>query len=116
MRYHLWIIKIHKKMQKPQIDFLNRLIEIIKEKKDQDPNKSYTAKLFAKGLPLITQKIGEEATEIVVAALAQNREDLIGEVSDLIYHLLILLEAKEIDISEVIAELQKRDHTQLDKI
>ena len=72
-----------------------------------DPN-SYTAKLARRGLPKVAQKLGEEAVETVIAALAEDEAALKGEVADLLYHLLVLLHLKGVPLSDVMAELQAR--------
>lgn len=87
---------------------LDELYAVIESRKGSDPQSSYTARLFAEGLPKVAQKVGEEATETVVAALAQSREDLISESADLLYHLLTLWAAREVRPAEVFAELASR--------
>ena len=84
------------------------LFDIIEDRKKNPNEKSYTARLFAEGLPKIAQKVGEEGTEVVVAALAQNDERLIQEAADLTYHTMVLLSARGISLSQVISELEKR--------
>jgi len=84
------------------------LFDLIEERKHNPTEKSYTASLFAEGLPKIAQKVGEEGTEVVVAALAQSNERLIEEVADLTYHTLVLLSARGIDPIQVLTELEKR--------
>lgn len=84
------------------------LFDIIEERKNNPNEKSYTSSLFADGLPKIAQKVGEEGTEVVVAALAQNDQRLIEEVADLIYHTLVLLSARGIKLEQVFAELASR--------
>ena len=69
------------------------------------------AKLFARGLPKIAQKVGEEATESVIAALSGSREELTGEAADLLFHLMVLLAAKDVSLAEVLAELDRREGT-----
>jgi phosphoribosyl-ATP pyrophosphohydrolase len=69
---------------------------------------SYTSSLFAKGLNKIAQKVGEEATEVIVAALGQGREQQIGELSDLFYHSLVLMAQLGISLEDVEAELERR--------
>jgi phosphoribosyl-ATP pyrophosphohydrolase/phosphoribosyl-AMP cyclohydrolase len=90
------------------IKFLNVLAGIIKERKEKLPENSYTTKLFKDGENRIIQKLGEESVETLIAAKNNNREEIINEVSDLIYHLLVLLEEKEIKLSDVVANLEKR--------
>ena len=89
--------------------FLQTLEDIIKQQKDNDPQKSYTAKLCNKGLNKVTQKFGEESVEVVIAALNETNERLVSEISDLLYHLFVLMEKKEIPFEEVIDELKKRN-------
>ena len=84
------------------------LFDVIEERKNNPTEKSYTASLFKEGLPKIAQKVGEEGTEVVVAALAQDNQRLIEEVADLTYHTLVLLAARGITPEQVIAELEKR--------
>jgi len=87
---------------------LQYLYEIIASRKSASPESSYTASLFAKGEAKISQKVGEEAVEVIVAALAQNRDRLVEETADLFYHTLALLAAKGISIEEVLHELENR--------
>jgi phosphoribosyl-ATP pyrophosphohydrolase len=89
-------------------DMLNQLEAIIADRKANPKEESYTASLFAKGRPKIAQKVGEEATEVIVAALAQSREEQIGELSDLFYHTLVLMADLGISLDDVKAELEKR--------
>lgn len=87
---------------------LDELYAVIESRKGGDPQSSYTARLFAEGLPKVAQKVGEEATETVVAALAQSREQLIAESADLLYHLLTLWAARDVRPAEVYGELSSR--------
>ena len=89
---------------------LELLIQRRHQHPEDEPN-SYTAKLFAKGLPKIAQKVGEEAVETVIDAVAGNRAGLPGEAADLIYHLLVLLCASDSSLGEVLAVLQARHQT-----
>ena len=75
------------------------------------PDSSYVAKLNAKGIEKIAQKLGEEATEAVIAALSGSREELVGEAADGLFHLLVLLQAKDIPLADVLAELDRREGT-----
>jgi phosphoribosyl-ATP pyrophosphohydrolase len=84
------------------------LFDVIEDRKKNPSEKSYTASLFKEGLPKIAQKVGEEGTEVVVAALAQDDRRLIEEVADLTYHTLVLLSARGLSLAEVLAELEKR--------
>jgi phosphoribosyl-ATP pyrophosphohydrolase/phosphoribosyl-AMP cyclohydrolase len=89
-------------------DFLYTLEKIITNRKKSSPEGSYTAKLFASGLNKITQKVGEESTEVVIAALNEVDEAFKAEVADLIYHLLVLLSAKGITLREINSVLFNR--------
>jgi len=84
------------------------LFDVIEDRKHNPKPGSYTASLFSEGLPRITQKVGEEGTEVVVAALAQSDQRLIEEVADLAYHTLVLLSARGLNPTQVMAELEKR--------
>jgi phosphoribosyl-ATP pyrophosphohydrolase len=84
------------------------LFDVIEDRKNNPTEKSYTASLFAEGLPRIAQKVGEEGTEVVVAALAQADQRLIEEVADLTYHVLVLLAARGLTPMQVNSELEKR--------
>jgi phosphoribosyl-ATP pyrophosphohydrolase len=84
------------------------LFDLIEDRKKNPNEKSYTTSLFNDGLPRIAQKVGEEGTEVVVAALAQEDERLIEEVADLTYHTLVLLSARGLRPEQVFAELEKR--------
>lgn len=84
------------------------LFDIIQDRKNNPSQESYTSSLFAEGLPKIAQKIGEESTEVLVAALAQEDKRLIEEVADLTYHALVLLAERGITPAQILAELEKR--------
>lgn len=72
------------------------------------PEESYTAKLLARGMNKAAQKLGEEATEAVIAAVTGNREELVKESADVLYHLLVVLKAADLPLSVVMAELDAR--------
>ena len=72
------------------------------------PEESYTAKLISRGMPKAAQKVGEEATEAVIAAVTGNRAELVKESADLLYHLLVVLRAAGVPLAEVMAELDTR--------
>ena len=84
------------------------LFDVIEDRKKNPSEESYTSSLFAEGLPRIAQKVGEEGTEVVVAALAQEDQRLIEEVADLTYHTLVLLSARGLSPELVLAELKRR--------
>jgi len=88
---------------------LARLEAVIAERRVADPSTSYVAKLSARGTAKIAQKLGEEAVEAVIAAMADDREGLIGESADLLFHLLVLLADKGVALSDVAAELERRE-------
>ena len=88
--------------------FLPTLENVIQERRGAAPEGSYTARLFAEGIPKIAQKVGEEAVETVIESLGNNREQLLDETADLLYHLLVLLAAKEVKLEEVEAKLRER--------
>lgn len=90
------------------MNMLCTLEQIIKDRKTTSDNTSYTAALFAQGRPKIAQKVGEEATEVIVAVLAEDRESQIGEFADLFYHLLVLMADTEISLDDLFAELERR--------
>jgi phosphoribosyl-ATP pyrophosphohydrolase len=87
---------------------IQTLFEIIEDRKKNPNGKSYTASLFKDGLPKIAQKVGEEGTEVVVAALAQDDSRLIEEIADLTFHTLVLLSARGLTPGHIINELEKR--------
>ena len=72
------------------------------------PDESYTAKLIGRGMEKCAQKLGEEATEAVIAAVTGNRAELVKEAADVLFHLLVVLRAADVPLAEVMAELDKR--------
>ena len=94
-----------------QMDTLARLEQTLLERRAASPDASYVASLVARGLPVIARKLGEEAVEAVVAALTDNREELVGEAADVLFHLLLLLAEKGISLEEVLGELERREGT-----
>ncbi len=88
---------------------LDKLFEVIASRKGGDASASYTAKLFSKGTEKITQKVGEEAVETVIAALAKENKDVVAESADLLYHLLVLWADKGVAPAEVWEELARRE-------
>jgi phosphoribosyl-ATP pyrophosphohydrolase len=93
------------------MDTLARLEATIRERRTAAPETSYVASLVARGLPVIARKLGEEAVEAVVAALTDNREELVAEAADVLFHLIVLLAEKDIALAEVFAELDRREGT-----
>ena len=88
--------------------FLATLETVIRERLDNPAEGSYTARLAASGRQRIAQKVGEEAVELALASVSDDREDVIDEAADLVYHLLVLLHAQDLDLEEVVARLQAR--------
>lgn len=88
--------------------FLNQLQGIVRARKTATAETSYTASLFAKGLNKIAQKVGEEAVEVVIEAKDQDDARFKNETADLLFHLMVLLEAKNTDLDEVIRVLEDR--------
>jgi len=88
--------------------FLYELEELLASRKTADPESSYTAKLYASGTKRIAQKVGEEGVETALAATVNDRHELTNEASDLVYHLLVLLQDQDVDLSAVIENLRKR--------
>ena len=89
-------------------NMLEYLETIIQDRKNNPTSESYTASLFDKGINKIAQKVGEEATEVIVAALGQGEEEQVNEVADLFYHTLVLLAELDLNLSDIYAELERR--------
>lgn len=85
------------------------LEQTIRQRRQADPSQSYVAKLTARGRGKIAQKVGEEAVETVIAAMASDREGAIGESADLLFHLLVLLADLDISLDDVLDELDRRE-------
>lgn len=90
---------------------LTALHGTILSRRDADPQSSYTAKLFSRGVEKIAQKTGEEAVETVIAAVGQGRQELVAESADLLYHLMVLWAARDVTPADVAAELERRHGT-----
>jgi phosphoribosyl-ATP pyrophosphohydrolase len=89
-------------------DVLQRLAALISARRSESASKSYTKELLDAGPERCAKKLGEEATETVIAALAQDKIALTREAADLVYHLLVLLESKGVRLSDVLCELESR--------
>jgi phosphoribosyl-ATP pyrophosphohydrolase/phosphoribosyl-AMP cyclohydrolase len=89
-------------------NFLTELEMIIRDRKNNPTDKSYTASLFAKGINKIAQKVGEEAVEVVIEAKDNNDDLFKGEAADLLFHYLILLQAKNFTLNDIISVLKSR--------
>jgi phosphoribosyl-ATP pyrophosphohydrolase len=88
---------------------LERLAEVIASRKGADPDTSWTAKLLSKGPEKCAEKFGEEAVEAIVEAVKGDRERLTSEAADVLYHLLVMLASRDVALSDVLAELDRRE-------
>ncbi|HEU4442374.1 MAG TPA: phosphoribosyl-ATP diphosphatase [Burkholderiales bacterium] len=96
-------------MKPGQAEVLERIARSINERRSGDPSKSYVAKLFAQGDDAMLKKIGEEATEVVLAAKGDDRLHLVREITDLWFHCMIVLERHGLGPADVLAEMQRRE-------
>ncbi len=94
--------------EKNDLLFLYELEELLRSRRRELPEESYTTSLFRKGTGKIAQKVGEEAVEVIIAAMENSEEETIYETADLLYHLLVLLAEKEIPLDRIIRELKRR--------
>lgn len=92
-------------------DMLSRLEATIAQRRGADPSASYVAKISARGRAKLAQKLGEEAVETVIAAMADERGEIISESADLLFHLLLLLADCGVSLADVAAELERREGT-----
>ena len=92
----------------PEWTFLYQLEELLASRKSADPESSYTARLYASGTKRIAQKVGEEGVETALAATVNDRHELTNEASDLLYHLMVLLQDQDLDLSIIINNLRAR--------
>jgi len=90
-------------------DVLNRLGELLEQRKTADPTTSYVAKLYAKGMDSILKKIGEEATETILAVKGGNKQEIIYETADLLFHTLVMLAKAGLKPQDVLDELARRE-------
>ena len=89
-------------------DVLHNLVKVLQDRKQADPASSYVAGLYSKGLDAILKKIGEEATETVVAGKSGNKAEIVHEVADLWFHTLVLLVQQDLKADDVLTELERR--------
>jgi phosphoribosyl-ATP pyrophosphohydrolase len=89
-------------------DILLRLMAVLASRKDADPDSSYVASLYAKGLDSILKKIGEESVETIIAAKSGDKQQIIYETADLWFHCLVMLEQQNLDARLVLEELDRR--------
>ena len=87
---------------------LNNLFNIVEDRKEKSVEGSYTGYLFEKGLDKILKKVGEESSEVIIAAKNENKEELIKEICDLTYHIMVLMAEKQIKLDGIEKELEKR--------
>jgi len=92
-------------------DTLSRLFATIETRKSADPDSSWTAKLLSKGPEKCAEKFGEEAVEAIIEAVKGDRTALTSEAADVIYHLAVMLAARDIPLEDVLAELERREGT-----
>ena len=92
-------------------DTLSRLAATIAARKGADPESSWTAKLLAKGPEKCAEKFGEEAVEAIIEAVKGDRARLTAEAADVLYHLLVMLTARDVTLDEVLSELTRREGT-----
>ena len=90
------------------VSFLNKLADVIHARKDDSPETSYTASLFKDGLARMCQKVGEEGVEVALAGMKNDKEELLNESADLIFHLMVLLENFDLSIADAVEVLEKR--------
>jgi phosphoribosyl-ATP pyrophosphohydrolase/phosphoribosyl-AMP cyclohydrolase len=87
---------------------LYELYDLIQERRQLMPAKSYTTYLFQEGIDKILKKVGEENAEVIIAAKNESKEEMVYETADLIYHLLVLLVQQDVELSDVFGELRRR--------
>lgn len=90
------------------MNVLDELFRTIQARKDADPDTSWTAKLFAKGPEKCAEKFGEEAVEAIIEAVKGDQQKLTSEAADVLYHLLVMLAARDVALDDVLAELASR--------
>jgi phosphoribosyl-ATP pyrophosphohydrolase len=90
-------------------DILQKLTRTIEARKQAAPESSYVAKLFSKGEDAILKKIGEEATEVVLACKSHSKEQIVYETADLWFHCMVMLAQNGLAVSDVLAELERRE-------
>lgn len=95
-------------VNKNNVLFLEYLFKLVKQRKIDLPENSYTTSLYKRGSDRIIQKVGEEAVETVIAAKNKDKEEIINETSDLIFHLLVMLSDQGIELSEIVSNLESR--------
>lgn len=92
-----------------RLEVLGRLARLVHDRRSASPESSYTAKLIGQGVERCAKKLGEEAVEAAIAAVAGDRAGLEAEAADVLYHLVVLLEAAGVPLEDVMAELERRE-------
>jgi phosphoribosyl-ATP pyrophosphohydrolase/phosphoribosyl-AMP cyclohydrolase len=95
-------------LEKSGINFLEKLNDLVKQRKVELPKNSYTTKLFKEGSDRIIQKVGEESVEVVIAAKNKSTKEIVYESADLLFHLLVMLTDNNIELKDVVSELESR--------
>jgi phosphoribosyl-ATP pyrophosphohydrolase/phosphoribosyl-AMP cyclohydrolase len=90
------------------INFFLKLSELVNQRKRDLPENSYSTKLFKEGSDRIIQKVGEEATEVIIAAKNKSKQQIIYETADLLYHLIVMLADNELNLTDIVKELESR--------
>ena len=93
-----------------QRELINRLYDLIKDRKTNPKSGSYTNYLFDKGLDKILKKVGEESAEVIIAAKNESKDEIVYEISDLVYHTLVLMVNAEVEVEDIINELKGREN------
>ncbi|GMQ47000.1 bifunctional phosphoribosyl-AMP cyclohydrolase/phosphoribosyl-ATP diphosphatase HisIE [Vibrio sp. 10N] len=94
--------------EESQMVWLHQLEQLLAARKDADPESSYTASLYARGTKRISQKVGEEGVEVALAATSGDKDELVCESADLIYHLMVLLQDQGLSMNDVVNKLKER--------
>ena len=92
-----------------KLDVLGDLANTIARRRNGSPDQSYTAKLLAQGIEKCAKKFGEEAVELALASMKQDKAHVTSEAADVLYHLLVLLAASNVSLNDVMAELERRE-------
>lgn len=92
----------------PSLDIVTQVIDKIKDRRENPVPGAYTTYLFEKGIDKMLKKVGEETSEVIIAAKSEDKEELTAEISDLFYHLLVVMETSGVTLNEIKAELLKR--------
>ena len=96
------------KQEESQLVWLHQLEQLLADRKNADPDSSYTASLYARGTKRISQKVGEEGVEVALAATSGDKAELVCESADLIYHLMVLLQDQGLSMNDVVNKLKER--------